>query len=90
MICTVMEEGQMAKIVYRSLQPKAASAAKGSKLAVKRVSAPDASKLTAYKVDGNSPRFGSELAFAFKRSVAKARRENSELGMKVSRVGAKA
>ena len=80
----------MAKIVYRSLQPKAASAAKGSKLAVKRVTAPDGAKMTVYKVDADSPKFGSELTIAFKRSVAKARRENSELGMKVSRVGAKA
>jgi len=80
----------MAKIVYRSLQPKAASAAKSGKLTVKKVTAPNGAKVTVYKVDADSPNFGRELTIAFKRSVAKARRENNELGMKAAKIGAKA
>lgn len=80
----------MVKIVYQSLQPKGATAGKAAKLTAKRVKASNGAQVTVYKVDADSPNFGNELTVAFKRSVAKARRENSDLGLKAARVGAKA
>lgn len=80
----------MAKIVYRALQPKASASAKTGKLTAKRVKGPSGAQMTVYKIDADSPNFGNELAAAFRRSVAKARRENSNLGIKAGKVAAKA
>lgn len=67
----------MVKVVYASLQqPK-----RGPSPAVtrKRVKRADGATETILVLDGDSPSFADDLTYAFKRNVARVRRENKRL-----------
>ena len=67
----------MVKVVYANLQ----SPSRGPSPAVtrKRVKTADGKTETLLVLDGDSPTFADDLTYAFKRNVARVRRENKRL-----------
>lgn len=72
----------MAKVVYAALEtPKATDSKPSSKKPIKTkiVRLPDGSKARIVSLDADGPNFTQDLTAAFRRNVARARRENLRL-----------
>lgn len=65
------------KVVYASLQPS--KPAPSPAITRKRIKRSDGSTETILVLDGDSPSFPDDLTYAFKRNVARVRRENKRL-----------
>jgi hypothetical protein len=68
----------MAKVLFKSLNHAKVPARKGS-VTEKRVRAADGRRIKVLAIDANSPTFGDDLSYVFKKNVARARRENKKL-----------
>lgn len=69
----------MAKVIYASLDELKNlpyGRASNRRISSKVVIAPDGSKVTVTTVDADSPTFSQDMTTAFRRNVARARREN--------------
>ena len=66
--------GPMTKVVFAPLKTKGPVSVKKS-----RVRGPDGKLTTIFSIDANSPTFGDDIAYVFKKNVEKARRQNREL-----------
>ncbi len=67
----------MAKVVYASLKPS--KPGRNTSVTTKHVTTADGERLTVHTVNADSPTFGEDLSYVFKKNVAKARRENKRL-----------
>jgi len=66
------------KILTGELEPRTAVTRRGGTVIEKRVYGPDKSLRTVFTVDAGSATFESDLGYAFKKSVERARRENKK------------
>ena len=78
----------MVEVVYARLQTAKRGA--GAAVTRKRVKTPDGKTETIIVLDGDSPTFADDLTYAFRRNVARARRENKRLFGSASGAAAKA
>lgn len=76
------------KVVYANLQPSKPTPSPA--VSRKRVKHADGSSETILVLDGDSPTFPDDLTYAFKRNVARVRRENKRLFGSPSGAAAKA
>jgi hypothetical protein len=68
----------MTRVVFKDLNRAKASPPKGS-VTEKRVRGPDGRLVKIFSIDADSPTFGDDLSYVFRKNVAKARRENKKL-----------
>ena len=76
------------KVVYADL--KTAKRKPSSSVTRKRVRMADGTTVDMLSIDGESPNFADDLTYAFKRNVARIRRENKRLFGSPSGIPAKA
>jgi hypothetical protein len=67
------------KVVFKSLKTGRLSKAAARAIGKKRVWTPDGSRKTVWTLDINHPNFDDAMLYAFRRNVAKARRENKKI-----------
>lgn len=67
----------MAKVVYKSLKGGRSGASRS--VGKKRISDSEGRSRTVHTLDANSASFDEDLRYVFRRSVAKARRENKRI-----------
>jgi hypothetical protein len=68
----------MVRVLFKNLNSTKGAEQKGS-VTEKRVRGPDGRLVKVLTIDANSPTFGNDLSYVFRKNVAKARRENKKL-----------
>ena len=69
----------VAKVVFKSLKSGRSGKAAARAIGKKRVATPDGGWKTVWTLDVNHPNFDDAYLYAFRRNVAKARRENKRI-----------